>query len=216
MTYAPQIREKARELRVTQSLTIDEIADRLAISRTTAFAWTSDLERPKRAISMAGGTGISGNRAMQRKYRRLREQAYELGRWEFPRLIRVPTFRDFVGIYICEGSKRCRNTVAVANSDIAVIRLCDRWIRPMARNPVRYWVQHHADQSLNSLRIYWSSELNIHASQIRFQRKSNSRGMAARTWRSEYGVLTVSAKDTQLRARLQGWIDQLRDDWLQS
>jgi hypothetical protein len=54
-----------------------------------------------------------GNKAMQAKYKRLREEAYELGRWEFERLARLPMFRDFVCLYIAEGYKKDRNTVSV-------------------------------------------------------------------------------------------------------
>jgi hypothetical protein len=37
--------------------------------------------------------------------------------------------------------------------------------------------------------------------------------MNGRSWRSEHGVLSVCACDTLLRARLQAWIDRVREDW---
>jgi hypothetical protein len=40
--------------------------------------------------------------------------------------------------------------------------------------------------------------------------------LAHRRWRYRYGVMTVGANDTLLRARLQGWIDCQRDQWLVS
>ena len=46
------------------------------------------------------------------------------------------------------------------------------------------------------------------------QRKSNSNQLAGRTWRSVHGVLTVRVCDTLLRAKLQGWMDRLRESWL--
>jgi hypothetical protein len=45
-------------------------------------------------------------------------------------------------------------------------------------------------------------------------RKSNSNQMKKRTWRSRYGVLTVVCHDTLLRARLEAWMDCLREAWL--
>jgi hypothetical protein len=48
------------------------------------------------------------------------------------------------------------------------------------------------------------------------QRKSNSGQLGGRHWRSKHGVLTVYAGDTALRARLQGWIDCLQEQWLDS
>ena len=47
IAYPPYIREKARELRVSRELTIDEIAVRLAISRSTVFHWVRDLPIPR-------------------------------------------------------------------------------------------------------------------------------------------------------------------------
>jgi hypothetical protein len=74
-------------------------------------------------------------------------------------------------------------------------------------------VQHHADQSLDELRIFWSDLLSIDPSAVKFQRKSNSNQLKGRRWRSRYGVLTVRTADTRFRARLQAWIDLVQSDW---
>jgi hypothetical protein len=217
MTYPPYMREKARQLRREQDLTIDEIAERLAVSRTTVYFWVGDMPRPKRVVQRANPPPAElGSRAMQAKYRRLREEAYELGRWEFPRIARTPTFRDFVCLYIAEGYKRSRNTVSLANSDAAVIKVADSWIRYFSRNPVRYSIQYHADQRFDELAAFWANVLRVPAAAIGFQRKSNSSQLRYRTWRSKYGVLTVRCGDTILRARLQGWIDRIQQAWLDS
>ena len=71
MTYPPYLREKARKLRVDKQLTIDEIAARLAVSRTTAFYWVGDIPipRPGGANGWPDSARRKGNRAMQQKYR---------------------------------------------------------------------------------------------------------------------------------------------------
>jgi hypothetical protein len=71
---------------------------------------------------------------MSRRYRLLREAAYEQGEAEFELLASDPSFRDFVCLYIAEGYKRNRNRVSVANSDPSVIVPCTRWIREFACN----------------------------------------------------------------------------------
>ena len=43
MAYPPYLREKARRLRVEKRLTIDELAQCLAPSRTTIYYWVRDL-----------------------------------------------------------------------------------------------------------------------------------------------------------------------------
>jgi AcrR family transcriptional regulator len=79
MTYPSYMREKARQLRRNQQLTIDEIAERLAVSRTTVFFWIGDMPRPARCRKRKGTGHALGNAAMQAKYRRLRERAYQEG-----------------------------------------------------------------------------------------------------------------------------------------
>jgi hypothetical protein len=214
MAYPAYVRDKARKLRVEKHLSIDEIAECLALPKTTIYYWVRDLPlgRPRRANPGQG----KGNRTMRAKCRLRRAAWYALGRLEFERLSRDPTFRDFLCLYIAEGYKRNRNKVSVANSDAAVVVLCTRWIRHFAQNPVTFSVQYHADQDLRELMDFWGRQVAVPPDEIRLQRKSNSGQLGGRNWRSRYGVLTVYAGDTALRARLQGWIDCLQDQWLDS
>jgi hypothetical protein len=97
MTYPAYVREKARQLRAERRLSIDEIAERLALPKTTIYYWVGDpaLARPRRE------NPHPGTRAMQRKFRHLREAAYEEGCRSFGALAAEdPTFRDFVCMYV--------------------------------------------------------------------------------------------------------------------
>jgi excisionase family DNA binding protein len=216
MAHAKFLREKARELRVKKKLTIDELAERLALSRSTIYYWVRDLPIPGSGSGgdFADAARRKGNAAMQAKYRRLREEAYEEGRRSFPELAADPTFRDFVCLYIAEGYKRDRNSVSLCNSDPRVVAIADRWIRKLARKPPDYALQYHADQDVEELKAFWASELEVDPTAIAVQRKSNSNQLKGRTWRSRHGVLTVRAGDTLLRARLEGWMHCLREAWI--
>lgn len=150
---------------------------------------------------------------MQAKYQQIREEAYRQGKEEFDSLVAVPGFRDFVCMYIGEGYKRSRNDVGLGNSDPTVVSLANRWISQLGSNKIRYSLQYHADQDLPILRRFWANLLGTEPEQINLQRKSNSNQLTGRTWRSKYGVLTVSMGDTCLRARLQAWMDRLRAEW---
>jgi hypothetical protein len=211
MAHPAYIREKARQLRAAKRLTLDELADRLSVPRTTIYYWVRDIpigqtERQSRA-------GLRGGQASRRIHRGRREAAYAQGRREYPELLREATFRDFVCMYIGEGFKRNRNVVAIGNSDPAVVRLGAYWVRRLSNNPVAYEFQHHRDQDPQEICTYWGSLLEVDPSAIRFQRKSNSSGLSGRTWRSEHGVLTVRTADTYFRARLQAWMDSIRAEW---
>jgi transposase-like protein len=213
MSHPEYIRAKAVELRTERNLSIDEIAERLALPRTTVFYWLRDfpIDRSTRPRTLAQ---LNGSIAMQAKYRRLREAAYEEGRAQFDELALDASFRDFVCLYIAEGYKRNRNTVSVCNSDPAVVVLCNAWICRLSTKTADYWVQYHADQDLDELQRYWGERLHIAPERVATQRKSNSGQLSGRTWRSVHGVLTIRVGDTLLRARLQAWIDRLRESWL--
>lgn len=215
MTHAPYLREKARTMRIERQFTIDELAERLALSRSTIYYWVRDLPIP----GSGSGTGWPeaasrrGNLAMQRKYRLLREEAYREGVAKYDGLVVDPTFRDFVCLYIAEGYKRRRNAVAICNSDPAVMTVATGWIRRLSDKAPQFSIQYHADQDLRELREFWGATLGIDPDSIRMQRKSNSNQLTGRTWRSRHGVLTVGVGDTLLRARLQAWMDRLRSEW---
>ena len=212
MAHHPSLRAKAIEWRRTENLTIDQLAERLAVSRTTVYYWVKDV--PLRLTTRQSAAQVRRARDNSRRARLKREAAYAQGVAEFAFLSEIETFRDFVCIYIGEGYKRCRNTVAVANSDPSVVALADRWISTLTVNRVRHSVQYHADQDLSELKRFWGELLGVDPERVNLQRKSNSRGLAGRKWRSRYGVLTVSVGDTRLRARLQGWIDCVKEDWV--
>jgi hypothetical protein len=71
-TYPPYLREKARQLCRERKLTIDQLAECLALPRTTIYHWVRDLPIPRKWPDAARR---AGNRAMQQKYRLLREAA---------------------------------------------------------------------------------------------------------------------------------------------
>jgi AcrR family transcriptional regulator len=209
MAYPAYLRERARELRVAKRLSINEIAARLALPKTTIYYWVRDLplgrerqENPHR-----------GNRAMQAKYRRLREDAYAAGLAEYDQLMQLATFRDFVVLYIAEGYKRDRNSGAIGNSDERVVAMAASWLRTLTAKRVTYAVQYHADQNPDEIRAFWGTILGIDGSTISLQRKSNSGQLNGRRWRCVHGVISLRVCDTLLRARLQAWIDRVRQDW---
>jgi transcriptional regulator with XRE-family HTH domain len=209
MAYPEYIRERARQLRVEKKLSLDEIAERLALPKTTVWYWISDLPlgRPRRE------NGRVGNLAMQAKYRRLREDAYAEGLAEFDELVRIPSFRDFVVLYMAEGYKRGRNNVALANSDPAIIAMSADWLRRLSERSPVLRIQYHADQEVDQLRAFWSATAGVGPDDIRFYPKTNSGQLRTREWRCEHGVASVEVYDTLLRARLAAWMDRVRTGW---
>jgi len=214
MAHPEYIRQKAITLRVDRKLTIDEIAERLALPKTTIYYWVKDIPIPRKPnVRIPSAARVKGTIAMQAKYTAKREAAYREGVEEFPLINQEPTFRDFICMYIGEGYKRNRNCVSICNSDPMVVKLGNDWIKRFSSNPVTYAVQFHADQSMEELACFWAQLLAIEPDEVKFQRKSNSSQLKFRTWRSKHGVLTVRTGDTYFRARLQAWMDLVKQDW---
>ena len=110
MTHPAHLKAEARELRAERRLTIDEIAERLALSRTTVHHWVGDLplERTiRQSEAQRRGTAAMRERAAERR------GGLPPGAEEFEELRREPTFEHFVCLYLAEGSKRNRNAVAL-------------------------------------------------------------------------------------------------------
>ena len=140
MAHSHYLRRMARLLRVEQRLTVDQLAARLALPRSTVYYWVRDLplgEARGEACAPRPGTeggrraapasaGRAPGRAMRRT-RRLRS---------FDDLAAQPTFRDFVCLYVARGSTRERARVSLSDSDAAVMRLANRWmLRLSDRSP---------------------------------------------------------------------------------
>lgn len=215
MAHANYVRVKARDMRVRRQLSIDELSERLGLSRSTIYYWVRDLPIPGSGPGGGWPENVQpkGNLAMQRKYRLLREAAYRQGLEEFDRLASDPTFRDFVCLYLAEGSKRNRNRVVICNSDPAVMQVSVRWLRRLSTKPLTFQIQYHADQDLEEIRAFWARKLDVAADAIKLQRKSNGGQLKGRTWRSVNGVIAAGVGDTLLRARMQAWMDRIREDW---
>ncbi len=130
MAYPHYVVEKARQLRINQKLTIDEISERLAIPRTTIFYWVGDLEISRKPNKTWPATAhIAAAKSNRERFRALREAAYQRGVGKYDEFASIPGFRDFVILYIAEGYKRSRNQVSICNSDPAVLRLAKPWMQ---------------------------------------------------------------------------------------
>jgi transcriptional regulator with XRE-family HTH domain len=220
MTHPPYLRNKAIQMRTEQRMTLDEIAERLALSKTTVWSWIKDLHvapAPSRGREIQSPKAVAKRaESIRATWAARRQKAYEEGLAEYDELIAEPGFRDFLCLYVGEGYKRSRNTVAIANSDPAVIALANYWLRRLATRELKYEFQYHADQDVDALKSFWASRLGIEVDVVKAIPKSNSGQLRSRTWRCRWGVLAVSAHETYLRSRLQAWLDRLKEGWLHS
>lgn len=205
------LREKAIELRTRQNLTLDELVERLGLPRTTIYYWIKNLPIPRTEQQSAARQRASD--ANRERARAKRDAAYQQGWEEAPSLLADPVFRDFVVLYMGEGSKRQRNYVEFVNSDPKLVVLANRWIAQLTRGGMEYRLQYHADHDPEALKRFWGDLLQVDPSLIKQLRKSNSNELTGRNFRSVHGLLTVRTGDTYFHMRLKAWMDFVKSQW---
>lgn len=201
------LREKAISLRREHNMALDDLVERLQLPRTTIYYWIKDIPIPYTEKQTEAQR--RRNEQNRERYAALREEAYQQGWQEAPTLLEDLTFRDFVVLYMAEGTKRNRNQVSFVNSDVSMMILANHWITQFTDNKIAYRLQYHVDE----LKDYWGNHLGIDPDCIKEMRKSNSNELSGRQFRSKYGILTIEVDDTYLRARLQAWMDYVKKQW---
>jgi hypothetical protein len=222
MAHSRYLRDMTRLLRVERQLTVDQLAKRLALPRSTIYYWVRDLP-PLDARGDEGAAAAPADVAAAPEPDAVppsvppREQnAYEEGLHSFDDLAIQPTFRDFLTIYILDGYKRDRKRVALANADPAVMRLVNRWLWRLTDKSPSLAVHCHPDQGVGELRRFWSETVGVDSAAIRARHAAQGE-LARRShhWGPPplHGVLTITVDDTLLRARLQAWMRRMRESW---
>ena len=217
MTHSRYLRNMARLLRVERQLSVDQLAARLALPRSTVYYWVRDLPLPgdrggdaRRPASREDSADATGEAEAIRPGQ---ASAYEQGLSSFDDLAAQPTFCDFVCLYILEGDKRDRERVAVANGDPAVIRLANRWIWRLTDRSPSFSISCEPDQSIGELRRFWGETIGATAGTIRARGSREAEQLHDWGPGAVHGVLTIAVEDRLLRARLQAWMCRLREGW---
>jgi hypothetical protein len=216
MAHSNYLRRMARLLRVEQRLTVDQLASRLALPRSTVYYWVRDLPLGEREGERASAAGVgerAGTDIAKRASAVAGDVAYEDALRSFDDLVAQPTFRDFVCLYIARGSTHERAKVSLSDSDAAVMRLVNRWMLRLSDKSPLLSVRYEPGQSLTELRRFWGGVVGVQARTIRVHEATDRADARATEQRAGHGVLTVAVEDALLRARLQAWICKTRDSW---
>jgi hypothetical protein len=208
----------ARLLRVERQLTVDQLAERLAVPRSTVYYWIRDLPlRAPRGNAEATGDSEAvdtiGTEGEHEPLRPGQASAYEQGLRSFDDLVAQPTFRDFLCIYILEGYKRDRTRVSLTNADPAVMRLVNRWIWRLTDKSPSFSLSCPPEQSVSELRRFWSEMVGARPEAIHARPDGKGEPFRGSSVLPVHGALTVSVDDKLLRALLQAWMSKMREGW---
>jgi transposase-like protein len=218
MAHSRYLRDVARSLRLERQLTVDQLAERLALPRSTIYYWVRDLpvRVPRRRAGVPPPVQSDSARVLQSPSREERRDAYERALSSYEDLAVQPTFADF--LCVCIASRDCckhgHGGVALANSDPAAMQLANRWMWRLTDRTPHLSVHTDPCASASELRHFWSKAVGARAEVIAVQRDSRRPGGGRDARRAPRGVLKITVDDALLGARLEGWMHRKRQDWL--
>jgi hypothetical protein len=151
-------------------------------------------------------------KAMQSEYRKLRSAAHANERAEFERLSRDPTFRHFLALCISERAASDIGPVEIRSADPEVATLAAHWLRRLSNGRVDYRLQFDEGADVVELVRFWTVRLGVSQDKIRLQRWFHDRSEAPRRGKAPHGVITVRSSNADLRIRLHGWMQRIREE----
>jgi transcriptional regulator with XRE-family HTH domain len=221
MRHAGVLKAEAVRLRALEGFSLNELAERLGIPKSTVRYWVKDTPpgslselRQVQRLLRQSARQQAGTAAMQAKYAAMRQEAYAATNMRATELLQDLVVRDFVILYLAEGYRKQRNCVALSNSNPRIIKFAHNAMRRLATNPHFYYsFQYHADQNPDELKLYWAAQLGISSEQIHPIPKTNSGHLEGRRFACEHGVFQIQVGDTRFRAELQALMDAIQEEW---
>jgi hypothetical protein len=205
------VKRAAIDLRARKK-SLDEISEMLNVPRTTVYYWIrgTSIGRTQKQSEARQAASLKNSA----KARGKRDAVYNETFAAAEIILKDNRKRDFVILYLAEGYRKNKNSVAICNSNPAIVVFCQEVLVGMSSgNKIGYGLQFHVDQDEDYLKSFWSKVLQIDKDKIKLQRKSNSGQLSGRKWASKYGVLTVRTADTDLRMKLQALMDHVQKEW---
>lgn len=206
------LRRKAIQLR-KRRISLTDICERLGMGKTTVWYWIKDIDVEIAKTWRQTRAQKIGSQSNKRKCATRRRQWYDDAMTAVKSNGLTDELRDFVVMYLGEGTRRCRNVVGICNSNPVIMLMSHRIMLRESEKQFSYRLKYHIDNDVGILQNYWGKLLKIEPKQIIPSLKSNSNKLSKRQWRCVHGVLYVSACDTKFRMRLQAWMDYVTEQW---
>ena len=106
------IKQRQEAVRMREKgCSLNDICHELDLGKGTVFPWIRNIDVVVRRSPRSRENLLKGSAAMQKKYRKIREQHYQQAYEDAPTLFVDGEFRDLVILYICEGAKNTRSNI---------------------------------------------------------------------------------------------------------
>lgn len=199
----------------TGGMSLNDISLRLKKPKSTIFYWIKKIKlHDKTQRDSANQQKATKKHAINCERRR--KESYKLGLHEAESILENKKIRDFTMLYMCEGYNKSQNQVGVINTDPQIVKLAHDIIEKFRnqKNKIHFVLHIYDDHDEDLIREFWSKIFGISKEELVISMTKNRKNLAGRNWANAHGIATVSANDTMLRSRIQGWIDYVKKSWI--
>jgi hypothetical protein len=212
-------KEKARILR-KQGKSINQIVAEAGLSKASVSEWTRDIVLTKAQKNKISLRGRSVESIEKRRINRLSNEKNKR------QIIINNAKKDYayisleqlklIGIilYLGEGSKTNRGTVAVANSDPDVIKIMARFLREVCKvseNKLRGHIHTFIHANIEKTEKYWSKISGMSRNQFYKTYTKPSSASLQKRQTLPFGTFSISVNDTKLFLTIMGWIEKIKE-----
>ena len=215
--------KQARELR-RQGKSLTEIASLTGCSKSSISRWTRDIPLTCQQIESLRDKEVQGRlkgrisaathpNSPKQVWAQKRKKAQAHGLRELPPEPSKQMRRAVIAALYWGEGKKDRNSFSISNTDPLMIRLVLKFLREDCEIPedrLRFWAQLHPSLDSKKAQKYWARIADTRPSKIKTIQNQNKTNKGKRKGHP-YGCLEVSVHDTLFRARVEGWMDRLKE-----
>jgi hypothetical protein len=209
-----ELKKKVRTLRLSGK-SVREIERELNVARSNVSLWVRDIILSEEQLKDLAGRSHSLITIERRRTSRLKNESARRapflreGIEEIKQTQSIDLMMLALGIYMGEGAKTSRGTIALSNTDPRIIQIFVKFLLEKFRilpRQLRAQVGLHSHLSASQAEAYWSSVSGIpKKSFVKTVIQHNRKSKGERD-KLPYGTLTIYLHDTKRRIMLEGWI----------
>lgn len=212
-------RERARFLR-KKGQSINEIIRETGFSKASVSIWVRDIVLTNTQKKKISENGRRVESVEKRRINRLfneekkRKIIIDLAKKDFTNISKEQLKLIGIILYLGEGAKTKRGTVAVANSDPDVIKIMVRFFREILKvpeNKLRGHIHTFAYADLEKTEKYWSEITGIPRSQFYKTYVKPSSASLQKRKTLPFGTFDLSVSDIKLFLTIMGWIEKIKE-----
>lgn len=200
-----------------ENKSIKEIAEKINKSTSTVKRWLAPYNITM-CPEVQKSHALKGSLKMKEMYALKRKEAYDSVQSKIQEDLKDRILRDFINIYIGEGSKRRDTEIAVTNSDLKTILLCLTAMKKFFLKEgkkiifnVCYYKENNNEKELVD---YWSKLLKNNSSiDIRSYIQPTVKAIGHNN-SNQYGLIKIAIYDTYAKQKLNAYMDYVKDEWV--